>query len=754
MKVLTAYNNFSRGRIDHDMMGRFDLPIYQSGADFYENFISNFKGNAIYRKGFKSIVAFEDCVMAEFNFNNTQNYVLFFYANKIRFMSFDINGNFGWVLSAGVPIEVATPYTLAECEDLDYTQNFDTMIFTHPNHAPRKLVRTAANAFTFKTFAIKDDPFGLTFGANITITGITKAANGVVTTSAAHGLTTGQSAKFSGVVGMTQINGYTAIVTVLTATTFSIDVDTTTFTAYSSGGIVNQVLTSDYPACCLFYKSRLYYAATTAKLTTIWGSEQGFYDTFTLPVTVLDTSALQATIAEISQKIEWLFAGDNSLIVGSASGIVAVNGGGVGNAITADTIEFTLTSADGCNKTYPLRKDGYVFYVGRNNRNLYYFNYDLLTESFVAADANFISYDITAGGLGKIRHKKDRNDIIYSIRGDGDLVTLNFKKDENIIGFHSQETNGLFEDMAVITNNNGDPQLIALVQRNGVFYIEQQADFVEFSQRINFFTDKDSQQIDDVAYVRKVAEELKSCVYLDGALIYSDLKSNLITYNAGLNKITATSSVFVLGDVGKHIVYKTATGYESGRFEITAFIDAFNVTVSVLQEPTSNTYTDWYLSFSSLSGLSQFNGTTVGVVTDGGYLSDFEISGGVLSFTGQVTHTVIGYRYKGLIKSFCLGFQAGAENTQVTMKAISRAHLRCVASAGGLFGASPYHLEPVQELGQQDINYLPPIPIDGIKSITLSDDNAQDKFFYIVQEAPLPLCVTAIMLDANYSTTR
>ena len=69
-KILTAYNNFARGKVDHDMMGRFDLPIYRSSADVMENFITNFKGNAIYRSGFEDMVgAFQDCVFHEFLFN-------------------------------------------------------------------------------------------------------------------------------------------------------------------------------------------------------------------------------------------------------------------------------------------------------------------------------------------------------------------------------------------------------------------------------------------------------------------------------------------------------------------------------------------------------------------------------------------------------------------------------------------------------------------------------------------------------------
>lgn len=753
MRIVTAYGNFSRGKVDHDLMGRYDLPIYQSGSDLFQNCISNFKGNAIYRTGFEEMEVHEDCVFVEFKFNNSQNYLLVFYLNKIRFLSYDTNGVFGWVLNGGAtPLEVSTPYTLAQARDLDFTQNADTMVFTHKDFEPYKLIRTAANAFTFAPFARKADPFPLTWQATKAITGITQATNANLTI-VAHGYSVGDRILISGVTGMTQINTYTArIVTVPGANNVTIDVDTTLFTAYTANGTAAKVLTGDYPACCLYYKGRLFYAASRLRITTLFASNSGLYDDYTLtPVT--DASALIITVADISQKIEWLFGGDNSLIAGAADGIVAINGGGVNKPITAATVEANITSAEGCNSSYPLKKDGLVFYVGRNNRNMYYFKYDILSESFQGEDANFVSYDITEGGLGKIRQKKDRNDLIFSVK-NGNLVSLNFKQlsNELIEGWHEHTGNGTFLDIAVLADNNGDPQLFALVKYGSAYYIERQGEYVEFAERVNFFTGSTAADklSDDDAYIRYVAEQLKQVIYLDNSNVVSNLQSNLITFSGG-DTITATSAVFSNGDVGKHIVYKTATGYESGRFLITEYSSTTVVKVEVLQTPTANTYTNWYLTFNTISGLSQYNGTTIGVVTDGGYLDDFAVSGGAISLGSQVTHAVLGYRYKGIIKSFCLGFQLQGENTQITMKAITQAGVRCIATAGGEFGSSLYRLQPIQELGQNDLNYLPPIPIDGTKMVSYSDDNTQDKFLYIVQDAPLPMTICSMIINANYT---
>jgi hypothetical protein len=764
--IVTSYSNFSRAKLDHDMQGRYDLPIYQNAADVFYNWITNFKGNAILSAGFRSIYLHEDCEFIEFKYGTNQSYLCAFYANKIRFLAFDSGGTLGWVLSGGLPLEVATPYTLAEAKQLDYTQNNDVMVLTHLSHEPRRLIRTAANAFNLRTSTRQGDPFPLTWEATKAITAITRATRAQVTI-VGHGYAVNDRVLIAGVVGMTEINSYTAAVySVVDANNVTIDLDTTLFTAYSSGGTTAKVLTGSYPACCLFYKARLYFAATALKGTKGWGSETGDYDVFLIPGTITETSPLEFVIADIAQPIEWLFPGDNSLIAGSRDGIVAINGGGPNTAITSSTIQATLTSAEPCNDTYPFKKDGLIFYVGLNGRNVYFFRYDIVSESFLSEDANFLSYDITAGGISKMRQKKDKNDLVFCLRGDGALTSMNFKinGNERINGWHERTTYGgtdsvAFQDIGQIVDNEGNPRLFALVKRNGGFYIEMQADYVEFAKRSDFFTDDDA--ADYEAYLRYVGEQLRECCYLDNALTYSDLRSSTITFtpltydSAGdpaTGTIVSSAADFTSGDIGKHMAYRTLTGYESGRYEITGYTATNTVTVSVLQVPTANIYSSWYMSFTTLSGLSQYNGETVGVVADGGYLSDFSVSGGAIDLGVTCTSIVVGYRYRGVIKTFPLGFQIQGNNTQVTLKDIVSVYLRCVASAGGYVGSDPYDLEPVQVLQQSDINYLPPIPIDGTsEAVDYTDTTEVDKCLWVIQDLPLPFQICSVVLNANYA---
>jgi len=69
------------------------------------------------------------------------------------------------------------------------------------------------------------------------ITAITKAAQAVVTIGA-HTMLVGESVGFTGVVGMTQINGLRALITAISGTTITVAINSTAFGTYTSGGTV------------------------------------------------------------------------------------------------------------------------------------------------------------------------------------------------------------------------------------------------------------------------------------------------------------------------------------------------------------------------------------------------------------------------------------------------------------------------------------------------------------------------------------
>ena len=174
--------------------------------------------------------------------------------------------------------EITTPYAQADLMELTFVQSADVMTIANKNYNIRELSRTDHNAWTLSE---------LTFGSTIstpadqtvtvnttgavveryrvtaidretgeesltglndverTITGAT-AADPVVITATSHGFADGDEVQIDNVVGMTEINARRYVVANQTANTFELtdedgnDIDGSSFTAYSSGGIARQ----------------------------------------------------------------------------------------------------------------------------------------------------------------------------------------------------------------------------------------------------------------------------------------------------------------------------------------------------------------------------------------------------------------------------------------------------------------------------------------------------------------------------------
>lgn len=680
MNISTIFNNFSRGKLDHDLNSRSDLPAYKNGADIFTNFYSNFKGSAIFRGGFEKIVKHEDCAFVRFRFNNTQDYLLLLTDLEMKVLTYDSSGNVGFVQSGGGDLVITTPWSLAESKELaseGTAQSGDLMFIVHPSHAPYLLTRVSSTSFTLATYTRTADPF-------------TSVGN--------------------------------------------------------------------YPTAVGIFEQAIYYANTNNDKTKYWRSKIG--DFFDMTEGTSNDDAFSAEVSELTEPIEWLRAGSNSLVAGSTQALIPINGGGVNSAITPTNVTSKISDVDGASSSLPVRKENLLFYINASGRNVNYFSYDIIQETFQSKDSNIGSYDITSGKLDKLVYKKDRNNLIWSIRGGTDLVSLNFNLDESIIGWHEHESIADIKQLSALNNNDGDVRLFSLLEYDSDFYICRLSEELETPLRESFFTGEENEEADNLAYNTFIAEKYKEANHLDISSFVSNYYTSTITYVGDTDvddegTITSTGTEFTSSDVGNNIVYKTATGREYGIFEITSYTATNEVDVKVLQSPTSSTYSSWYRSFNNISGFTDFVGEELGVVADGGYLGEFTVDGsGEIDLGREVTVACVGFEYEGTIKTFNLGFQTQGLDTRSTTKNIAGAYITFISSAGVQFGSSLYDMTDIQEFNPSGYFDLPPLPMDGqSEEVKYNDSFDTEKFLYIKQNKPLSCQITGIITKVAYTTS-
>ena len=153
------------------------------------------------------------------------------------------------------------------------------MYITHPTYPIKKLTRTDHTAWSLSTVTLNT-------GTNFTVSAVTKANPGVVTTSADHGFAAGDFITFRDIGGMTQLADGTVfqVGTVPNATTFQLqdasgtNVDTSSFGTFSAGGsdvvekLNNPIIgtaANNFPSCVSFFEQRLVFANTNNNLSLI-----------------------------------------------------------------------------------------------------------------------------------------------------------------------------------------------------------------------------------------------------------------------------------------------------------------------------------------------------------------------------------------------------------------------------------------------------------------------------------------------------
>lgn len=104
-----------------------------------------------------------------------------------------------------------------------------------PVASPAVTMRRGGSPFAGFTLDTTTGIATLTPDSSATISAITQANPGVVTANS-HGFSNGDKIYIENVLGMTQVNGQVFTIGGVTTNTFTLGVDTTTYSAYSSGG--------------------------------------------------------------------------------------------------------------------------------------------------------------------------------------------------------------------------------------------------------------------------------------------------------------------------------------------------------------------------------------------------------------------------------------------------------------------------------------------------------------------------------------
>ena len=438
--------------------------------------------------------------------------------------------------------EITTPYTTAQLFDLKFAQSADVMYITHPEHEVEKLSRTAHTAWTLTDVDFTNGPY---MDANITTTTLNPASHTVgtgvtVVASAVTGINSGSGFLSTDVGRLLQFGtGYGKITAVADTLNITITIieDLGSATASANWSLGSFSDTTGHPSCVTFFEQRLVFAGTTSQPQTIFFSKSGDYENMDANIggTVADDDAIIYTIASNQVNAIRFMTATRTLIIGTAGGEFTVSGGGTDNAITPTNILIKKQSNHGAANVDAIAVGNATLFLQRAKRKIRELAYNFDVDGYIAPDMTILAEHISEGGLTQMAYQQEPNQIIYAVRGDGELIGLTYQREQQVTAWHRHIFGGVFgagnavcESVAVIPTDDTEYEVYVIIKRtiNGAT-----RRFVEYVNNFDF-TETDNTTFN----------------FLDSALAYS---GSAVTTISGLDHLEG-QTVSVLANGATH----------------------------------------------------------------------------------------------------------------------------------------------------------------------------------------------------------
>ncbi len=492
-KVTPIQTNFTGGEISPRLYGRVDLQKYGTSVELCQNFIVFPHGGISKRSGTHFVSEVKDSskrtILIPFVYSTVQAYMLEFGHQYIRFYR---NESVLLNSAGSAPLEVATPYTQDDLLTLDFTQSADVLYLVHKNYPPKQLNRLGATNWTLTDFDFSDGPYHEQNSTATTLTPSHKTGTATVTASAATFVSTDVGRwiriRHGDIWGAAKITAYSSAtsVTVEVYAQFPFD-NTTASDKWRLGAWSN---TTGWPTCVSFFQERLFFAATTSKPATLWGSRSGDFPVFSTTNTlgeVIDDSGLNFTLAtDQVNAIRWLFS-EKRLQIGTADGPFMLSAGRNFEAITPTNATISRETTDGTADERPVGASRTTLYIDRSRRKLRELGYDYNIDGYSSIDLNLLAEHITAGYIKQIVYARSPDNLVWALLQNGELRCMTYEKTQEVIAWHRHIIGGTDTEVKSIgvvpKSDESEEILYMIVQRtiNGttkqyVEYLEAQFD--------------------------------------------------------------------------------------------------------------------------------------------------------------------------------------------------------------------------------------------------------------------------------------
>jgi hypothetical protein len=218
-----------------------------------------------------------------------------------------------------------------------------------------------------------------------------------------------------------------------------------------------------YPSSCVFFEQRLCLASTRTDRQTVWMSQTDDYENFKAGAN--DSDSIAYTIAsQENNDILWMNSHER-LALGTNGGEFVVGTSSINEAISPSNIKIVRQSTYGSVNEQSVMINDATLFLQRDRRKVREFIYNFEKDGYLATDMTILASHITGDGVSELTAQHTPDTMLWCKRDDGDIVSMTYEKENNVIGWHEHTFSGDVETISVIPQADTDDQLWLVVNR-------------------------------------------------------------------------------------------------------------------------------------------------------------------------------------------------------------------------------------------------------------------------------------------------
>jgi hypothetical protein len=212
----------------------------------------------------------------------------------------------------------------------------------------------------------------------------------------------------------------------------------------------------DYPATTTYHEQRRWFAGTDDKPQVLWATRTGTESNLTSSIPSRDDDGMELRIASGQyNRIRHLVA-LSDLIAFTAGGEFRIYSDGA-PAITPTSVSIKPQGYAGASNVQPVVTTASILYVQAQGSRVRELSYNWEANAYRSVDASImVPHRFNGFTITDLAYSRAPDSICWAVRNDGVLLGMTYVPDQQVYGWHAHDTDGAFESVCVVPENNED----------------------------------------------------------------------------------------------------------------------------------------------------------------------------------------------------------------------------------------------------------------------------------------------------------